>query len=125
MRRIVKEKKLSTSQTQSIASFLRRSWVQVPDRSSASRFMRPLYVSKSKNELDLLEEAATNFPSGVDRDSNKDTDKDVNKDANKNADKDANSETKTKNVEVDDESTVVAISAAYVSFASSFVVFSS
>ncbi|KAK6716981.1 hypothetical protein SNK05_000182 [Fusarium graminearum] len=116
VRRIVKEKKLSTSQTQSIASFLRRSWVQVPDRSSASRFMRPLYVSKSKNELDLLEEAATNFPSGVDRDSNKDTDKGVNKDANKNADKDANSETKTKNVEVDDESTVVAISAAYMRY---------
>lgn len=59
MKRILKESKASKRQTQSFASFLRSSWVQVPDRTSASRFMRPLYVSKSSDEIDAQEDAAS------------------------------------------------------------------
>ncbi|EKJ69736.1 hypothetical protein FPSE_10052 [Fusarium pseudograminearum CS3096] len=61
-KRILKERKLSTEQTQSFASFLRSSWVQVPDRTSASRFMRPLYVSKSSDETRSLAVSAAYMP---------------------------------------------------------------
>ncbi|CEF71982.1 unnamed protein product [Fusarium graminearum] len=102
VRRIVNERNLSANQTQSIASFLRRSWVQVPDRTSASRFMRPLYVSKFKDELDLLDDTITDRPSGTDKDANKD----------------ANSKTDIKNVTGQEQSNPIGISAAYLPYLS-------
>lgn len=61
--------------------------------------MRPLYVSKFKDELDLLDDTITDRPSGTDKDANKD----------------ANSKTDIKNVTGQEQSNPIGISAAYVS----------
>ncbi|KAF4984354.1 hypothetical protein FDECE_17103 [Fusarium decemcellulare] len=50
MKKILKEKKCPQNEMESLASFLRSSWVQVPDGTSASRCMRPLYVAKRADE---------------------------------------------------------------------------
>ncbi|KAJ4230958.1 hypothetical protein NW759_002941 [Fusarium solani] len=52
VKKILKGAKCSPEETQSLASFFRSSWVQVPDGTSASRFMRPLYVAKRGDEHD-------------------------------------------------------------------------
>ncbi|KAF4452347.1 1-alkyl-2-acetylglycerophosphocholine esterase [Fusarium austroafricanum] len=49
-RKILKEKGLEGNEIQRLASFLRSSWVEVPDRTSASRSMRPLYRDSSADE---------------------------------------------------------------------------
>ncbi|KAF5652742.1 ankyrin repeat [Fusarium sp. NRRL 25303] len=54
-KKILKERQLSLRETNSITSFLRSSWVQVPDRTSDSRSMRPVYVAKQIDETDMLE----------------------------------------------------------------------
>ncbi|KAJ3549020.1 hypothetical protein NM208_g720 [Fusarium decemcellulare] len=50
MKKILKEEKCSPEEIQSFTSFLRSSWVQVPDGTSASRCMRPLYAAKRADE---------------------------------------------------------------------------
>ncbi|UPK90819.1 hypothetical protein LCI18_001754 [Fusarium solani-melongenae] len=54
VKRISKGAKCSPEETQSLASFFRSSWVQVPDGTFASRFMRPLYVAKRGDEHDTF-----------------------------------------------------------------------
>lgn len=36
-------------EAEKVASFLRSSWIEIPDRTSTSRFMRPRYVVKDKS----------------------------------------------------------------------------
>lgn len=45
MKRILKDNCYSSEEFQNVSSFFRDSWVEVPDRISDSRFMRPQYVS--------------------------------------------------------------------------------
>ncbi|KAH9240602.1 hypothetical protein K456DRAFT_1719835 [Colletotrichum gloeosporioides 23] len=42
------KKKDCKDETEKFASFLRSSWIEIPDRTSMSRFMRPRYVVKDK-----------------------------------------------------------------------------
>ncbi|KAI8182787.1 hypothetical protein K4K51_000610 [Colletotrichum sp. SAR 10_75] len=42
------KKKDCKDETEKVASFLRSSWIEIPDRTSMSRFMRPRYVVKDK-----------------------------------------------------------------------------
>lgn len=41
---ILKREEYSKSKAAKVASFLRSSWIEIPDRKSTSRFMRPRYV---------------------------------------------------------------------------------
>ncbi|CVK96227.1 uncharacterized protein FPRN_12200 [Fusarium proliferatum] len=70
MKRILKERELSLRETNSIASFLRSSWVQVPDRTSDSRFMRPLYIAKQSNGTGIPETFGPRFIPVADRKTN-------------------------------------------------------
>lgn len=48
MKKILKQKDCK-DETEKVASFLRSSWIEIPDRTSMSRFMRPRYVVKDKS----------------------------------------------------------------------------
>ncbi|CAJ0546994.1 Ff.00g016210.m01.CDS01 [Fusarium sp. VM40] len=50
VKKILKQEHFSKREADKVASFLRRSWIEIPDRKSTSRFMRPRYVS---NKADL------------------------------------------------------------------------
>ncbi|RSL74439.1 hypothetical protein CEP53_000312 [Fusarium sp. AF-6] len=45
-KKILKEEGCGKSEAEKVASFLRSSWIEIPDRTSTSRFMRPRYVVK-------------------------------------------------------------------------------
>ncbi|KAM0238882.1 hypothetical protein ACHAP5_008571 [Fusarium lateritium] len=47
-RKILKRENHGEDQDQGILSFFRDSWVQIPDQTSSSRFMRPRYVERKK-----------------------------------------------------------------------------
>ncbi|KAL2691339.1 hypothetical protein Neosp_001723 [[Neocosmospora] mangrovei] len=43
-KKILKEEGCDRNEAEKVASFLRSSWIEIPDRASTSRFMRPRYV---------------------------------------------------------------------------------
>ncbi|KAI6758608.1 hypothetical protein HG530_010848 [Fusarium avenaceum] len=45
VKNILKGERCPEDEADKVASFLRRSWIEIPDRKSTSRFMRPRYVS--------------------------------------------------------------------------------
>lgn len=104
MKRILEERKLSTKHKRSVASFLRSSWVQVPDRTSDSRLMRPLYVAKQDDEVDVPETVVPISTQGSSRVDPGSIPGEV-----------VNSKTKIKSTQRQNEQTLPTISAAYVS----------
>ncbi|KAG5792671.1 hypothetical protein H9Q69_008293 [Fusarium xylarioides] len=90
------ERLLPPWERNSIASFLRSSWVQVPDRTSDSRFMRPLYVAKQSDGTGVSEKVDTSLIPG---------DENV-----------ASRKTKIKVMQRQNESTLSTISAAYMPY---------
>jgi hypothetical protein len=45
VKKILKREGTNKSESDKVASFLRSSWTEIPDRKSTSRFVRPRYVS--------------------------------------------------------------------------------
>ncbi|EWG52286.1 hypothetical protein FVEG_16962 [Fusarium verticillioides 7600] len=107
MKRILEERKLSTKHKRSVASFLRSSWVQVPDRTSDSRLMRPLYVAKQDDEVDVPETVDPISTQGSSRVDPGSIPGEV-----------VNSKTKIKSTQRQNEQTLPTISAAYMPYLS-------
>lgn len=50
-----------------LISFLRTSWVQIPDKTSPSRFMRPLFVKRKATKSAKTSKEAIKNPKGTTR----------------------------------------------------------
>lgn len=50
-KKILKAEACGQSEAEKVTSFLRSSWIEIPDRTSTSRFMRPRYVVKKADNL--------------------------------------------------------------------------
>ncbi|KAF5691998.1 ankyrin repeat protein [Fusarium circinatum] len=109
LKKILDERVSSRREKNSIASFLRSSWVQVPDRTSDSRSMRPLYVTKQHDEIGM--------PEKVDRSLTPEAEG-VDPCPTPGDDEVANSKTKIKSAQRQDESTLPTMSAAYMPYLS-------
>ncbi|CVK98105.1 uncharacterized protein FMAN_12205 [Fusarium mangiferae] len=107
MKRILNERELSLRDKNSTASFLRSSWVQVPDRTSDSRFMRPLYVAKQSGGTGALETVDPSLTSDIDG---------VNPGLTPGDGKVTNSKTKLKRIQEQNTSIQPTISAAYMPY---------